>query len=564
MVQVALLIGVSEYEPGLNPLPGAIKDIEAMQDLLLNPEIGGFAATDVIALKNPERQAAEEAIERLFAARQRDDLVLFYFSGHGIKDDFSNLYLSTRTTRKDSNGELVRSTAVAAKFVQQCMGMSRSRRQVIILDSCFSGAFAEGMFAKDDGAIDIGEQLGGEGRAVLTSSSSMQYSFEQKKLGLSIYTECMVEGITTGEADQDGDRYISVQDLHHYLKKRLKERCPSMQPKIYTVEEGYNIKLSKAKAFDPKLMYQQKVFSCVNQGAISTASQRQLDALRLRLELSIEDAVQINDDVLRPYREQQKKLQLYREDYIQAAQDEYPISPLSLSWVLLKERQKELELQDQDVQPIQQQINAEFDQILKKKYQQKLAQYEKEFSSTFQKNFRLGDDDRNSLKRLQQSLDLPDKDVKRVEKPFLENHRQKYLKKYEEIFVEKRTKELPLSQSSRDDLRGFQQFYKLSDEDIAQVEREGSWKADKQRKIWQQEELERKQKEELERKQKEELERKQKEELERKQKEKQEMFLQELEEIRLLNWRSDEGREEISRRRRETLENWRERRRDLQ
>ncbi|MGF2035678.1 MAG: hypothetical protein RMZ43_010255 [Nostoc sp. CmiVER01] len=82
---------------------------------------------------------------------------------------------------------------------------SRSKRQVVILDSCFSGAFAEGLSAKDDGTINIREQLGGEGRAVLTSSSSTQYSFEQQGSDLSIYTRYLIEGITTGAADLDED-----------------------------------------------------------------------------------------------------------------------------------------------------------------------------------------------------------------------------------------------------------------------------------------------------------------------------------------------------------------------
>jgi uncharacterized caspase-like protein len=43
MAKVALLIGVSEYENGLNPLPGAVKDVEAMQRVLAHPEMGGFA-----------------------------------------------------------------------------------------------------------------------------------------------------------------------------------------------------------------------------------------------------------------------------------------------------------------------------------------------------------------------------------------------------------------------------------------------------------------------------------------------------------------------------------------
>jgi uncharacterized caspase-like protein len=43
MTKVALLIGVSEYEPGLNRLPSAVKDVEAMQRVLAHPEMGGFA-----------------------------------------------------------------------------------------------------------------------------------------------------------------------------------------------------------------------------------------------------------------------------------------------------------------------------------------------------------------------------------------------------------------------------------------------------------------------------------------------------------------------------------------
>jgi branched-chain amino acid transport system substrate-binding protein len=48
----ALLIGISEYEPGLEPLPSASRDIAALKQVLIHPDIGGF--TDVIALTNPQ------------------------------------------------------------------------------------------------------------------------------------------------------------------------------------------------------------------------------------------------------------------------------------------------------------------------------------------------------------------------------------------------------------------------------------------------------------------------------------------------------------------------------
>ncbi len=147
MAKIALLIGVSEYPPGLNPLPVAVRDVEAMRRVLINPEKGGFADGDVTVLKNPQPDAMRYAIYNLFANRQKDDLLLFYFSGHGIKDDRGKLYLSSSSTTKQ-NGRLVNPSAVAASYLHETMDDSRSKRQVIILDCNFSGAFAQGMTVK--------------------------------------------------------------------------------------------------------------------------------------------------------------------------------------------------------------------------------------------------------------------------------------------------------------------------------------------------------------------------------------------------------------------------------
>ncbi|NEP02666.1 MAG: NACHT domain-containing protein [Symploca sp. SIO2E9] len=245
MVKIALLIGVSKYHSGFTPLPASTKDVEAMCGVLQNPELGNF--DQVKMLVNPDKQEMEEQIEVAFTStRHKNDLVLLFFSGHGVKDERGRLYLTTGITRKTEQGELIKATAVAASFVHDLMDNCRSRRQVVILDCCFSGAFAKGLLAKDDGKVDVRTQLGGEGRAILTSSSSMQYSFEQKGLELSIYTNYLVEGIKTGAADQDCDRMISVDELHEYAKGKVQAAVPAMKPEIYAIKEGYKILLAKA------------------------------------------------------------------------------------------------------------------------------------------------------------------------------------------------------------------------------------------------------------------------------------------------------------------------------
>jgi len=241
----ALLIGVSKSsEEDLPKLPSAIEDIKAMQAVLQNPEIGGFDSVKV--LQNPMRQEMEEAIETLFAKCKKEDLVLFYFSGHGITDEKGKLYLVTPQTRKE-RGNLIKATAVAATVLHDNMENSRSKRQVLILDSCFSGAIAEGLTGKSAGSkVDIQRELGGEGRAILTSSNAVQESFHIQGYNLSIYTHYLIDGIQTGAANQDGDDYISVDDLHKYAKEKLEQEAPLMSPQFFPVKEGYKIRLVRS------------------------------------------------------------------------------------------------------------------------------------------------------------------------------------------------------------------------------------------------------------------------------------------------------------------------------
>ncbi len=355
MAKIALVIGVSDYEPGLNPLPGAVRDVEAMRRVLQQAEVGGF--DEVKTLSNPEPQKMQEAIETLFSSRTKDDLVLLFFSGHGVKDDNGKLYLATRVTRKTTQGELIRATAVPASFVQDIMSNSRSKRQVVILDCCFSGAFAEGWLAKDDGSVDVKSQLGGEGRAVLTSSTSTQYSFEQEGSDLSTYTRYLVEGIETGAADLDSDGMVSIDELHRYAKGKVQEAAPAMKPEIYAVKEGYSIHLSQAPIEDPKLRYRKEVEHCASRGEISALGRYTLDQLQIGLKLPLADATAIEDEVLKPFQERQKKKQRYEQFLVEAIQREGSLS--SDTQDELKRLQRVLKLRDEDIAEIEAQITPQ-------------------------------------------------------------------------------------------------------------------------------------------------------------------------------------------------------------
>ena len=346
MAKIALLIGVSEYEPGLNPLPATIKDVEAMQRVLQNPEIGGF---DVECLLNPDTVQMQTAIENLFLGSQRDDIVLLYFSGHGIKHDNGKLYFATKSTRKHEQGELSRASTVSADFVHDIINdnRSRSRRQVIILDCCFSGAFSPGTKGEDDISLNFEKvQLGGEGRAVLTSSTSTQYSFE------SVYTPYLVQGIETGEADENNDGFISVNELHQYVQRKVQEGKHEMKPQIQAViKEGFNIVLTKAPIHNREDIYKVIVKSWIaDDGKISKTARVALMEQQNRLEIKPDKANAIEEEVLKPHKDYLRRLDLYKTQFLRITQENNPTSEINHDE--LKRLQQELRLKNEDVDKI--------------------------------------------------------------------------------------------------------------------------------------------------------------------------------------------------------------------
>ena len=78
----ALIIANSTYnDPDLQNLAAAGQDAEALSSVLKNPDIGGF---EVRVLENQPTYKINEEVETFFDDRYRDDLLLLYFSCHGI------------------------------------------------------------------------------------------------------------------------------------------------------------------------------------------------------------------------------------------------------------------------------------------------------------------------------------------------------------------------------------------------------------------------------------------------------------------------------------------------
>jgi len=138
----AILIGVSEFQDKsfINAAP--IKNnVTKLYDLLQNDKIIGLDNENILLLNNNETHG--EILKAIKAFLQEAvDTVIFYFAGHGYKNDADNkFYLVTNNTDKED----IDITSLPWEKVKNILEKgSGIQQRFYILDACHSGAAALG------------------------------------------------------------------------------------------------------------------------------------------------------------------------------------------------------------------------------------------------------------------------------------------------------------------------------------------------------------------------------------------------------------------------------------
>jgi hypothetical protein len=242
----ALVVAVTDYQhDDLRRLTAPATDAEQLSAALLDQSVGGFDRVQV--LNNPSSSELAAALERTFNERSRrsTDTVLFYFSGHGVKDLNGRLFLASAMT----DPELLLSTSVSAAFLNDLMQRSPSRTQIVILDCCFAGAFGR-EFAKGGREVGIADELpAAKGRVVLAGSSAIEFSFEtaaeQATARASVFTEALVSGLRSGDADLDRDGLVTVDELFTFACDQLAARSARQRPVKFAIDQDGHIVVAR-------------------------------------------------------------------------------------------------------------------------------------------------------------------------------------------------------------------------------------------------------------------------------------------------------------------------------
>ena len=222
----AILIGANEYhDSAINSLKFCANDTKSLREVLVQPDRGGYDETGTVLLTDgngrdslPTRSNIMSRVSSVAKMAEREDSILFAFSGHGMEENDMSYLLPA-----DARTGVLAETAIGVKWIKETLGHASARAKIVILDACHAGAMK--------GKADAGRMTEkfsseildlAEGFAMLSSCklNESSYEWEEKQHGVFSYFLC--EGLR-GYADADGDGIVTVSEASSYVTKKVKE-----------------------------------------------------------------------------------------------------------------------------------------------------------------------------------------------------------------------------------------------------------------------------------------------------------------------------------------------------
>jgi len=200
---IAVAVGVSDYAR-ISGLPHTDKDARSLVGELRKAGLLHPAST-LLTNGQATKEAVRAAIAKAASAAGPDDLVMFFFSGHGDQVD-----VKADARELDGRAETLElyDLALRDSELETLLAGVNSRMLLVAIDACFSGGFRNlvnrpnviGLFSSEEDMTSL----------VADPLEAGGYLSHYLRLGLA------------GEADNDGDKVITSGELATYLRRRFR------------------------------------------------------------------------------------------------------------------------------------------------------------------------------------------------------------------------------------------------------------------------------------------------------------------------------------------------------
>ncbi|MCB9265023.1 MAG: caspase family protein [Lewinellaceae bacterium] len=254
-----IAIGVSGYQAAGKNLQYAAKDAEDIASWYQSAP--GFGQVYAKTLTDGQVTKANIlALRSWLEQSQVDDQVLIYASGHGLLDENYDFYYATH----DIDFAHPAKKGILYDEIEGLLDGIPARKKLLLIDACHSGEYdadtapltqaqqdslaAKGVafkgFAKGDeeGAPVLGLQNSfemmqqlfadlrrGSGATVISSSSGMQFSYEDANWENGAFTYVFLNGLKTMRADANGDGQVTASEIQAYVAEYVPRLTEGLQ-----------------------------------------------------------------------------------------------------------------------------------------------------------------------------------------------------------------------------------------------------------------------------------------------------------------------------------------------
>ncbi len=230
----AVVVGVGEYnDEKLLPLKMTVKDANDFANVLRSKKGHPFTDVEVKLLCDQEATRGDifEAMEWMGQEARPNDLCMFFFAGHGYRDERDRFFFvpyggNTKRTYECFSATDFKDAAekINSKFV-------------VFADACYSAGLLEGN--RSAAAEHFVEQLrrSKNGMLFYASSAGDTKSKEDPTWGNGAFTKALVEAFN-GAARKEGDEGLSTRTLDAYLYDAVRRTTDFKQTPVFMNPSG--------------------------------------------------------------------------------------------------------------------------------------------------------------------------------------------------------------------------------------------------------------------------------------------------------------------------------------
>lgn len=231
----AVVVGVSRYI-NMPTLKYSDDDAFRLMALMQSPVGGAIPDEQIRVLVDEDATKSNiiSSMEELFGKADEDDLVLLYFSGHGLKGSFLPI---------DYDGY---NNQLNHDEIQEVFEESNAKYKLCVADACHSGSYdftSKGNI--EDLVSDYYEGLSNSkgGTALILSSKSEETSLESLNIRQGVFSYFLLRGMK-GKADKNTNGIVTLGELFDYVADEVKSYTLSRQSPVLRGDYDENMPIS--------------------------------------------------------------------------------------------------------------------------------------------------------------------------------------------------------------------------------------------------------------------------------------------------------------------------------